>query len=130
MNNDHRVWVLDLDEHVLIKLQGLLQDSGFDTTTTWRVAEGLELMATGFFDFLVVGNRPPLLDASKILQNVRQCGVDCDCFVLGTPETAWHEYGQLLDRLSTLPRTRPLRAMPSAGGRPPVSGQIRNSAIA
>ncbi len=75
MNGRKRVLVLDFDHDLLIVLQRTLEKSGFSTITTWDMEEGIDLLATRYFDFFVVGNRPPELNARHIVHDVRSRGI-------------------------------------------------------
>ena len=101
MSGGTRVLVLDFDENLLMRLEQLLEDSGFSTTTSWDVGEALNLLQSGYFDFLVVGNRPPKLDPVNILKEVRQRGVRCGHFVMLSPETTQDFYTSLIARIRT-----------------------------
>jgi CheY-like chemotaxis protein len=69
-----RILVLDTDQETLIALQQVLEDGGFDTITTWDVAEARQLLRDTYFDFLIVGDHPPEMDAVAILREVHQHG--------------------------------------------------------
>ena len=81
MKGRKRVLVLDFDADLLITLEGFLEDSGFSVVTTRDTEEAIELLQTFSFDFFVVGNRPPELDAASLVRRVRECGVACGCFI-------------------------------------------------
>ncbi len=83
MNAYHnRLLVLDTDEQVLIELERLLQQEGYDATTTWDTGEALALARSRHFDLLLVGDHPPEISASEILRQL-QCGrVSLPCVVL------------------------------------------------
>lgn len=69
--NCYRILIVDLDEHVLITLERLLEDAGFSTTTAWSMAEATHLLRSTCYDMIVIGDRPPEMDANKLL---RQAG--------------------------------------------------------
>lgn len=117
MTHGQRVLVLDLSEDVLIRVQQVLEDSGIDTTTTADPREGKELMVTGFFDFLVIGNRPPLLDAARILLDLRDRGVSFDFYILGNGEQGLREYGELVEQIRT---STPTKSPPPTRRSPPA----------
>ena len=70
-----RILVLDIDDETLIALQQILEDEGFDTTTTWNVSEARQLLHDNYFDFLIVRHHPPDVDAVTILREVQ--GQNC-----------------------------------------------------
>ena len=63
-----RVLILDVDERILIILERVLEEAGFDTTTTWSSADALLLLKTARFDLIVVGDHPPEIDAHAVLR--------------------------------------------------------------
>jgi CheY-like chemotaxis protein len=77
-----KVLIVDLDESVLITLEHVLEDAGCDTCTTWNVAEAVRLFTGDGFDFVLVGDHPPELDAEKILQGLIVRHPGCKCLVL------------------------------------------------
>jgi CheY-like chemotaxis protein len=77
-----KVLIVDLDESVLIKLERVLEDAGCDTCTTWNVAEAVRLFTTDGFDFVLVGDHPPELDAERVLTELAVRHSDCQCLVL------------------------------------------------
>jgi len=66
-----KVLIVDNNERVLYTVQELLEDSGFDTRTTWSGQEALELLATRDFDVLVVDDYLPDLHAGEFLRRVQ-----------------------------------------------------------
>ena len=103
MERRKNVLVLDFDDDVLIALERLLEDSGFSTTATWDVDEAVALLRSGHFDFLVLGNRPPRLDAQAIVANARKEGLNLGTFVLPKPLTSEDGYSQIIDHIRNFP---------------------------
>ena len=103
MERRKNVLVLDFNDDVLILLERVLEDSGFNTTATWDVGEALALLRNGHFDFLVLGNRPPALDAQAILANARNEGLNFGCFVLPRHGADEDGYSHLVDRIRNFP---------------------------
>lgn len=100
MEHRKRVLILDFDDHVLIALERVLEESGFNTTATWNVDEALALLRSGHFDFLVLGNRPPALDAQAILAYAHAQGLNFGWFVLQRPrEREDGYYSHLIDHI-------------------------------
>jgi DNA-binding NtrC family response regulator len=62
-----QVLIVHADEYALIGLEQALEDCGFSTTTTWDWQEAVWFLATSAFDLIVVGDRPPTLNASDLL---------------------------------------------------------------
>lgn len=65
-----RVLIVDNDEKVLSTLQRLLENTGFDTHTTWSGYEALELLKTQDFQVLLADDYLPDLHASDFLSRV------------------------------------------------------------
>jgi DNA-binding NtrC family response regulator len=103
MNGRKRVLVLDFDADLLIALERLLEDSGLHTVTTWDVEVAMGLLDTHYFDYFVVGNRPPELDAKQLLAEVRGRGVECGCFIMGSSWEHQDGYGNLIDQIRAFP---------------------------
>ena len=66
-----RVLILDTDPDALITLQQVLERAEIDTTITWDETEARQLVETGPFDLIIIGDHPPELDAAAILQDLR-----------------------------------------------------------
>jgi DNA-binding response OmpR family regulator len=83
MNEQRRsALILDLDADTLVRLEQLLEDAGFATFTTWDPAEGRELMEGNSFDYLILGDHPPELDAAMFLREVRPRECRSMCLVM------------------------------------------------
>ena len=78
------VFVLDIDELFLIAIEHRLENAGFATTTTWNPAEGIRLLQAGHFDFLLLGDHPPELDAAVFLAELPRKSRPTHCLVLHT----------------------------------------------
>jgi DNA-binding response OmpR family regulator len=104
MTGRKRILVLDFDGDLLITLERILENSGFCTTTTWEVGEAVELLQTRSFDFFVVGNRPPQLDARSLIGEVRAGGVKCGAFILGGAQHNQDGFSNLIDQIRAFPR--------------------------
>lgn len=70
-----KVLVLHWDEHVLMAMQRLLEDSGYDTTITWDSAEALQLLGQHPFEFFVVTDHPPRISAEGLLRHLADRGI-------------------------------------------------------
>jgi CheY-like chemotaxis protein len=75
-----RILICDTDVETLINLERMLEDAGFDTTTTWDVTDLTRCSECDFFRLLIVGDHPPQMDAEAILKDLR--GKDVSCLVL------------------------------------------------
>jgi DNA-binding response OmpR family regulator len=57
MNRERpHVLICDADPDILIHLEQVLEDAGFDTTSTWNAADLERLLAHGSFQFLIIGD--------------------------------------------------------------------------
>lgn len=69
-----RVLIVDKDEGVLIALERLLEDEGYDTTTTWSGREALDYAVTEGCEVLVMGDQLPDLSCEQLLREVQRHG--------------------------------------------------------
>ena len=79
-----RIIILDYDERVLIEMERILEDEGFETTTTWDVGEASDLLANGNFDLLLLGEHPPEVRCAEFLKTLRTRRTRAPCIVLQT----------------------------------------------
>ncbi|MFB3917169.1 MAG: hypothetical protein ACE14M_10595 [Terriglobales bacterium] len=77
-----RILLVDADELVLIRLEKMLEDAGFDTTTTWDPRHALAILTAGEFDLLLLGHHPPEVNAKELLVKVTALGRRPKCLVL------------------------------------------------
>lgn len=63
-----RVLISDCDDEVLIALERLLEDAGFDTTTACSTSEALDLLRMSEFDLVLAADHPPELNCEAILR--------------------------------------------------------------
>jgi CheY-like chemotaxis protein len=68
--NKKRVLIVDNNENVLGTLQRVLENTGFDTRTTWSGFEALDLLKTEDFQVLLVDDYLPDLHSSDFLSRV------------------------------------------------------------
>ncbi len=81
-----RILIVHWDDDQLIALERFLENQGFETTTTWDLQEGLELLHSRHFDLVIVADHEPEVDAGDVLralQSQRPCivlrnGGHCD----------------------------------------------------
>jgi len=103
MHGRKRVLVLDFDTDLLTMLQRALEDSGFNTFITWNEEDATDMLATRYFDFFVVGNRPPKLNARLIIQDMRERGIECGSYVIGAGGVQRDDFSKLLDYIRAYP---------------------------
>ena len=66
-----RILVVDDDEDVLIALETLFENEGYDTTTAWTGHEALDLLGSRAFDLVLVDGCLPDLDSKEILKKIQ-----------------------------------------------------------
>ncbi|HUN87249.1 MAG TPA: hypothetical protein VMU28_00565 [Terriglobales bacterium] len=76
MADKKSVLLLHHDEESLITLQWILENQGFDTTTTWDQAEAAGLLKSRNFDIVVLHEHALQDRADVLFQNV-QCPQTC-----------------------------------------------------
>lgn len=82
--NRARVLVVDYDEEILISLEHLLEDEGFDTTTAWTGLGALKALHDKAFDLILINEYLPDMDAEKLIQQMRGAARDVPCIVMQT----------------------------------------------
>ena len=65
-----RILILDQHEDVLLDLEHVLETAGFDTTLAWHVDAFPRFVAERDFDLIIVGHRPPEIDAAEVLRTL------------------------------------------------------------
>jgi DNA-binding response OmpR family regulator len=66
-----RILICDTEAKTLIDLEPMLEDAGFDTTTTWEAADFARLLDENLFHLLIMGDHPPQADAEVMLRELR-----------------------------------------------------------
>jgi DNA-binding response OmpR family regulator len=79
-----KILIVDNDEDVLIALERVMEETGYNTTTAWDLPEGLDLMTTSGFDLLLIGDHPPELNCERVLKLLRREDVKVPCIVMHT----------------------------------------------
>ena len=67
------ILIVDDDEQVLIDLERLLEDQGYDTTTVWSGREALQLLQSKTFDFVLLDGDLPDLTREELMRQAQQC---------------------------------------------------------
>jgi CheY-like chemotaxis protein len=62
------VLILDSDPEFLIALERVLEEEGFNTTTTWNTGEAIALLGSRQFHAVLLGEHPPEVNGEEILQ--------------------------------------------------------------
>lgn len=76
------VLIVDNDDGVLWKFQQLLEDAGFNTTTTWSGHEAMGLLRSGVFDVLLVDDYLPDLHSHDFLEQVNHLPIQPSIVVM------------------------------------------------
>jgi DNA-binding response OmpR family regulator len=77
-----RVLIADCHEEVLISLERMLEDEGFDTRTVWTAKEALRLLASEAFDLVLVNEYLPDAECEDILKALQRKGGRTLCIVM------------------------------------------------
>jgi len=77
-----KILILDSDPEVLIALERLLEDEGFETITTWDASEALALLTSRHFDLLLAGEHAPEVNCAELLRQSLPSGQGVRCIVL------------------------------------------------
>jgi DNA-binding response OmpR family regulator len=77
-----RVLVADCHEEVLIILEKMLEDAGFDTTTVWTAQEALQLVGSQVFDLVLINEYLPDAECEDLLRAFRKRGTQLPCIVM------------------------------------------------
>lgn len=77
-----RVLVADCHEEVLIVLEKMLEDAGFDTTTVWTAQQALDKMESQVFDIMVINEYLPDAECEELLKKLQEKGTQMQCVVM------------------------------------------------
>jgi DNA-binding response OmpR family regulator len=77
-----KVLIADCHEEVLIALEKMLEDAGFDTTTAWTASDALALMDSKVFDLVLVNEYLPDADCEDLLKALHRRGAQMPCVVM------------------------------------------------
>lgn len=78
----HKILVADCHGDMLIVLEKLLEDAGFDTTTVWTASEALRLVDSYAFDLVLLSEHLPDARCEEMLQVLRKRGEPIHCIVM------------------------------------------------
>jgi two-component system response regulator VanR len=83
-----RILIADCQEDVLIILERLLEDAGFDTTTVWTAKEAVKLADSHAFDLILINEYLPDAECEDVLKALQRKGEQTPCIVMqpSTPE--------------------------------------------
>lgn len=77
-----RVLVADCHEEVLIVLEKMLEDAGFDTTTVWTAQQVLDKVESQVFDIMVINEYLPDAECEDLLKKLQEKGMQMQCVVM------------------------------------------------
>jgi len=77
-----KVLVADCHEDVLIVLEKILEDAGFNTTTAWTAKDALRLVDSQTFDLVLVNEYLPDAECEDLLKALRKRGAQMPCIVM------------------------------------------------
>ena len=77
-----KILIADCHEEVLILLERMLEDAGFDTTTAWTAQDALKLMETQPFDLIIVNEYLPDSECEELLRALQNKGTQVPCIVM------------------------------------------------
>jgi CheY-like chemotaxis protein len=66
------ILIVDDDEQVLIELEHLLEDQGYNTTTAWSGHEALQLLQQRSFDFILMDGDLSDLTRDDLIRQAKQ----------------------------------------------------------
>jgi len=77
-----RILVADCHEDVLIILERLLEEAGFDTTTVWTAKEALKLADSHAFDLILINEYLPDAECEDVLRVLQKRDEQTPCIVM------------------------------------------------
>jgi len=85
MNVRNRILIVDVDERILLDLQRILEDAGFDTTITWDGGEAQAILRDHDFQLLMLCDHPPELIPNDFLSQLSSHRTLPRCVILRSP---------------------------------------------
>jgi putative sigma-54 modulation protein len=77
-----RILVADCHEEVLITLEKMLEDAGFETTSVWTAREAMKLLESRAFDLVLINEYLPDAECEEILKVLHQRAARIPCIVM------------------------------------------------
>jgi DNA-binding response OmpR family regulator len=77
-----KVLIADCHEEVLLILERMLEDAGFDTTTAWTAKDALQLVDSQSFDLVLVNEYLPDAECEDLLKALRKRGAQMPLIVM------------------------------------------------
>lgn len=107
-----RILIVDFDDEFLIQGQILLEDSGFDVTTTWNGMRASELLSSQKFDLVLLSDYLPDMGARGLWSLLRRVPSNTEVAVIQSAYPTVSEIGDLLRdyaQYCALPRETPVQ---------------------
>jgi DNA-binding response OmpR family regulator len=77
-----KVLIADCHEEVLLALEKILEDEGFDTRTVWTARDALRLLDSEAFDLVLLNEYLPDADCEGVLKALQRRGRRTPCIVM------------------------------------------------
>jgi DNA-binding response OmpR family regulator len=77
-----KVLIADCHEEVLLALEKMLEDAGFDTTTVWTAGDALRFLDSQVFDLVLVNEYLPDAECEDLLKALHDRGAQVPCIVM------------------------------------------------
>ncbi len=89
-NGRKRILVLDYDADRLILIERMLETAGYETITTWDLGEARELLGGNNFNLVLIGEHPPDISSTDVLNTVWTHRPTIPCVVMRSAPS-WFE---------------------------------------
>ena|SRR5579884_2924564 len=76
------ILIADTDEEILINLERILQDEGYETATAWSTEQVLKLVESTNVDLILVSEHPPELSCKQVLSFLQHGTANPPCIVM------------------------------------------------
>jgi DNA-binding response OmpR family regulator len=94
-----RILIADCNEDVLLSLEWMLEEAGFDTTTAWSGHDALSLVHSQAFDLILLGDHLADSRCEEILQELQNKHASTGCILMQPSRTASPELAAALQYL-------------------------------
>lgn len=112
MQKRRRALLLDTDPDTLITLQHALEQADIDATVTWDEVEACQLIETAPFDLILIGDHPPEINATAVLDVLSLRGMCPPVLIFrGIFGEKDAEYFRRLGAIGLVPKRDPLAVL-------------------
>lgn len=77
-----KILIADCHEEVLMALEKILEEAGFDTTTAWTARDTLALLDSQVFDLVLVNEYLPDAECEDLLKALHERGAQIPCIIM------------------------------------------------